>query len=197
VLRRACAQAAAWDRDGHGPLNISVNISVIQLKDPKFVDIVADALASSGFAAGRLELELTETMLMEDVESNLAVMKRLRALGVQISIDDFGTGYSSMSYLKRFPITSLKIDRSFVCDLPGDRENAAITEAIIALARALNLETVAEGVETPAQAQMLAHAGCSYLQGYLFSKPAPPEAFVEWWKSSEFSGAMPGKACAA
>lgn len=189
VLRKACEQAAAWDRQGLAPLGISVNISVVQLKDPKFADMVAEALAASGFPPARLELELTETMLMEDVEANLRVMQRLRALGVQISIDDFGTGYSSMSYLKRFPITALKIDRSFVSDLPGDRENAAITEAIIALARALDLKTVAEGVETMAQAQLLADAGCDYLQGYLFSKPVAPDAFVEWWKSSMFASA--------
>jgi EAL domain-containing protein (putative c-di-GMP-specific phosphodiesterase class I) len=136
-------------------------------------------------------------MLMEDVEANLGVMKRLRALGVQISIDDFGTGYSSMSYLKRFPITALKIDRSFVSDLPEDRENAAITEAIIALARALDLKTIAEGVETQAQAQMLSSAGCDYLQGYLFSKPVPADAFIAWWKSSGFSAPSSERSCAA
>lgn len=119
----------------------------------------------------------------------LAVLKRLRGLGVQLSIGDFGTGYSSMSYLKRFPISALKIDRSFVCDLPGDRENAAITEAMIALARALNLKTVAEGVETRAQAHMLAAAGCDFLQGFLFSKPIPAPAFIEWWENGEFGPA--------
>ncbi|HWB44875.1 MAG TPA: EAL domain-containing protein [Hyphomicrobiaceae bacterium] len=187
VLQKACAQAAAWQRKGYPSVDISVNISVIQLKDPRFVDIVADALAAAGLPARHLELELTESMLMEDVEANLGVMKRLRALGVQISIDDFGTGYSSMSYLKRFPITTLKIDRSFVSDLPNDRENAAITEAIIALAHALDLKTVAEGVETQAQAQELSEAGCDYLQGYLFSEPLPADAFIAWWKSSGLS----------
>lgn len=191
VLRTACRQAAAWDAEGREPIGISVNISVVQLKDPKFVDIVADALSKSGLAAPRLELELTESLLMEDVESNLAVLNRLRDLGVQLAIDDFGTGYSSMSYLKRFPITSLKIDRTFVSDLPGGRENAAITEAIIALARALGLKTVAEGVETEAQAQMLANGGCDYLQGFLFSKPIPAQAFVEWWARGDFGPAHP------
>ena len=191
VLRNACYQAAAWDAEGRAPIDISVNISAVQLKDPKFVDVVADALASSGFPPQRLELELTESMLMEDVQASLGVLKRLRALGVQLSIDDFGTGYSSMSYLKRFPITSLKIDRSFVTDLPGDRENVAITEAIIALARALRLKTVAEGVETEAQARLLAESGCDLLQGYLFSRPIPAPAFVEWWDAGVYGPSRP------
>jgi diguanylate cyclase (GGDEF)-like protein len=186
VLRRACVQAAQWDLRGHDPIEISVNLSVRQLKDAKFVDIVAEALSASKLPPHRLELELTESMLMEDVEANLAVLKRLRALGVHLSIDDFGTGYSSMSYLKRFPITTLKIDRSFIVDLPDDKEDAAISQAIIALARALNLKTVAEGVETRAQAEFLADTGCDYLQGYLFSPPLPETAFLEWWERSEF-----------
>jgi diguanylate cyclase (GGDEF)-like protein len=194
VLRNACRQAAAWDAEGRKPISISVNISAVQLKDPKFVGVVAEAIESSGFPAQRLELELTESMLMENVEVSLGVLRRLRLLGVQLSIDDFGTGYSSMSYLKRFPITSLKIDQSFVGDLPGDRENAAITEAIIALARALHLKTVAEGVETHAQARLLADLGCDYLQGYLFSKPLPEAEFIAWWDGSDFGPSCPGVA---
>src|SRR6185503_15945821 len=187
VLRTACMQAAKWDLQQHDPIDISVNISAMQLKDPKFVDIVAGALAASGLAANRLELELTESLLMEDVESNLGVLKRLRAIGVNLTIDDFGTGYSSMSYLKRFPINTLKIDQSFVAHLPADKEDLAITTAIIALARALKLKTVAEGVETSAQAQFLADAGCDYLQGFLFSPALPSLQLWTWWEKSQFA----------
>ena len=189
VLRTACMQAAKWDTQDHPPVNVSVNISAIQLKDPKFVEVVAGTLAASRLPADRLELELTESLLMEDVESNLGVLKRLRGTGVHLSIDDFGTGYSSMSYLKRFPIQTLKIDQSFVADLPGDKESAAITLAIIALARALSLETVAEGVENSDQAKFLVDADCRYLQGYLFSPALPSAKLWEWWEKSEFAPA--------
>jgi diguanylate cyclase (GGDEF)-like protein len=186
VLRAACMQAAAWDREGRDAIGMSVNVSALQLKDPKFIGMVADALSLSALPPHRLELELTESMLMEDVESNLAVLRRLRALGVHLSIDDFGTGFSSMSYLKRFPINTLKIDQSFVADLPADKENAGISQAIIALAHTLNLKTVAEGVETESQAEFLASSGCDYLQGYLFSPALPASQFTEWWDRGDF-----------
>jgi EAL domain-containing protein (putative c-di-GMP-specific phosphodiesterase class I) len=185
VLRKACAQAAAWEREKHGGISISINVSSLQIRDPEFVKVVAEALTTSGLTPEKLELELTETLLMEGIESNLNMLKQLRALGVSLSIDDFGVGFSSMGYLKRFPITTLKIDRSFVMDLPGDKEDVGITLAIIALANTLHLKTVAEGVETPAQVEFLVNAGCDYLQGFLFSPPLPAGKFVEWWEQSE------------
>jgi EAL domain-containing protein (putative c-di-GMP-specific phosphodiesterase class I) len=186
VLRTACMQAAAWDREGRDAIGMAVNISAIQFKDPKFIDLVADVLSVSGLPPHRLELELTESMLMESVEANLVVLRRLRVLGVHLSIDDFGTGYSSMSYLKRFPINTLKIDRAFVTDLPDDKESAGISQAIIALAHTLNLKTVAEGVETASQAEFLASSGCDYLQGFLFSQALSALQLVKIWDGSNF-----------
>lgn len=185
VLRTACAQAAAWERAGRGAISISVNVSSLQIRDPEFVQVVAEALESNNLPPEKLELELTETLLMEGIESNLNMLKQLRSLGVSLSIDDFGIGFSSMGYLKRFPITTLKIDRSFVTDLPGDKEDVGITLAIIALANTLHLKTVAEGVETLAQVDFLVNAGCDYLQGFLFSPPLPAGKFIEWWEQSE------------
>jgi diguanylate cyclase len=186
VLRTACMQAAAWNREGRDAIGMSVNVSALQIKDPEFISIVADALSLSALPPHRLELELTESILMEDVQSSLVMLRRLRGLGVHLSIDDFGTGFSSMSYLKRFPINTLKIDQSFVADLPADKENAGISQAIIALAHTLNLKTVAEGVETASQAEFLSSSGCDYLQGYLFSPPLPASQFTKWWDKGEY-----------
>jgi diguanylate cyclase (GGDEF)-like protein/PAS domain S-box-containing protein len=176
VLRQACLQARAWQRQGHR-IPVSVNVSPVQFQHADFPDWLAEALAESGLDPGLLELELTERMVMSggDVTGNL--LQRIRQRGVRLSLDDFGTGYCSLSYLKHFPIDTLKIDRVFVHDVIGDADTATITSAIIAMAQRLDKLVVAEGVETEAQAAFLRQAGCAELQGFLFAAPLPADAF--------------------
>jgi diguanylate cyclase (GGDEF)-like protein/PAS domain S-box-containing protein len=173
VLRTACQQLKAWQAAGAERLRVTVNLSARQFRDPKLVDAVTGALEQSGLDPSSLELELTESSIMQQPEQVNATLGKLREKGLRIAIDDFGTGYSSLSYLKRFPIDALKIDRSFVNDLPQDRENAAIVTAIITMSRALNLEVIAEGVETAAQRDYLHEQGCRLFQGYYFHRPKP------------------------
>jgi diguanylate cyclase (GGDEF)-like protein/PAS domain S-box-containing protein len=177
VLSTACRQNQAWVRAGRFNCPMSVNVSVAQFKKDDFVQVVQRCLDQSGLAPTLLELEITESLVMEDPEAFIEVLKKLKALGVQIAIDDFGTGYSSLSYLKRFPIDHLKIDRSFVRDLATDAADASICRTIIAMAHSLEISVVAEGVETTEQAIYLSAHGCEELQGYLFYRPAPAEAF--------------------
>ena len=166
VLREACRWA---QRAGGVP--VAVNLSPRQFNDPRLAESVAQALAQSGLAPHLLELEITESTAMQHTDATLATLEKLKRLGVSISIDDFGTGYSSLAYLRRFPVDKLKIDRSFVAVAPADKEQAAIISAIVALAHALQIEVVAEGVETEAQREFLARCGCDYLQGYLIGRP--------------------------
>jgi diguanylate cyclase (GGDEF)-like protein/PAS domain S-box-containing protein len=173
VLQEACRQAVAWQQAGLPEFSMAVNLSAIQFKRGNVEQSVIKALESSGFNPRLLELELTESTLIQDVESVLATVKRIKLLGVNISIDDFGTGYSSLSYLKRFDIDKLKIDQSFVRDLATDPEDAAIVRAIIQMARSLNLETIAEGVETSEMLHQLKVFQCDEAQGYLFARPMP------------------------
>ncbi|MDM9625415.1 EAL domain-containing protein [Rhizobium sp. S152] len=173
VLMEACRQARRWQDLGLAPCSVAVNVSARQFQEAGLVDHVAAALEQSGLDPQWLELEVTESLIMRDVEGAIARMHELKRLGVNLSIDDFGTGYSSLSTLKRFPISRLKIDRSFIADIPGDSGDMALTSAIISLGKILELEVVAEGVETEEQMQFLATAGCEYLQGFLFSKPLP------------------------
>jgi diguanylate cyclase len=182
VLRTACAQIKTWTQAGLPPLSVSVNVSTAQFKQRKVWHAVRGALERSGITPGQLVLELTESMLMENANDSIDMLNELKEIGVKISIDDFGTGYSSLSYLSRFPIDELKIDRSFVSGLPVDRNGAAIVGAIIALARELDLKTVAEGVETDEQLQFLQSRHCDQYQGYLCSRPAPPELFANLLK---------------
>ena len=182
VLRAACAQVKAWTQAGLPPLSVSVNVSTAQFKQRKVWHAVRGALERSGIMPGQLVLELTESMLMESADDSIDMLNELKEIGVKISVDDFGTGYSSLSYLSRFPIDELKIDRSFVSGLPLDRNGAAITGAIIALARELGLKTVAEGVESNEQLQFLQARRCDQYQGYLCSRPAPPELFANLLK---------------
>ena len=164
-----------WQCSDEHPLRIAVNLSARQFKDENLSQMVLSALQDSGMPAGLLELELTEGTLMDDARATLQTLERLRAIGVYLSIDDFGTGYSSMNYLKRFNVSALKIDRSFITGLPQDSENAAITRAIIAMAHGLKLSVVAEGVETNEQLRMLEQYGCDMVQGYYLGHPSPPE----------------------
>ena len=175
VIHTACRQNKAWQEAGMPPITMSVNISARQFMDKKLVGSVAQALQTSGLDAKYLELELTETMIMQNQQQAIATMQELQATGVQLSIDDFGTGYSSLSALKSFPICRLKIDQSFVRDIPGDESDKAIATAVISLGHRLNLKVIAEGVETEAQQSFLRDNGCDEMQGYLFSKPVPPE----------------------
>jgi diguanylate cyclase (GGDEF)-like protein len=176
VLHRACQDVAGWTLTDAAPLSLAVNMSARQLREPCFIDDVKRALARSGMAPERLELELTESVLMEDVAGAVDFMQAVRALGVRLAIDDFGTGYSSLAYLQTFPINQLKVDRSFVQLLPHSGET--VIHAILALAHGFGLSVVAEGVEELSQLEWLRAAGCDLAQGFLLGKPMPPEEFV-------------------
>ncbi len=175
VLATACAQAVAWRSQGLA-LQMAVNLSARQFRNASLVARVRQALEVSGLPATALELEITEGMLMEDPEAAAGTLRELDAMGVRISVDDFGTGYSSLSYLKRFPVSELKIDRSFVRDIPHDADDVAIVSAVVGLAHTLRLGVVAEGVENAEQHVFLASIGCETCQGYFFSRPVPAEA---------------------
>jgi len=178
VLNEACSQARRWHDAGHVDLRIAVNLSGRQLSQKNLVDIVAATLARCAVAHGMLELEITESLLMQDLEQIAGTLEALVALGVSVSMDDFGTGYSSLSYLKRLPIDVLKIDQSFVRDISSDPDDAAIVQAIIAMAHSLGIKVMAEGVETAEQLAFLRQHRCDGMQGYYFSRPLPPEQFI-------------------
>jgi two-component system, sensor histidine kinase len=175
VLRTACAQAQAWQRAGHTDLSVAVNMSARQFQQQNVPLLLQDVLLSSGLPAHCLELELTESILMQDTASALVTMQQIKALGVRLALDDFGTGYSSLGYLKRFPIDVLKIDQSFTADITTDASTTAITRAIISMAHSLNMTTVAEGVETAEQMQHLCALGNELLQGYYLCRPQPAD----------------------
>ncbi|MDR6990389.1 EAL domain-containing protein [Luteimonas sp. 3794] len=179
VIDEACRQFAAWRQAGFDGVCMAVNVSVRQTRDEQLPAVIDAALATHGMAAHCLELEITESVLMEQTDLAIALLARLRARGLRLAIDDFGTGYSSMAYLQRLPIDTLKIDMAFVREIPGDGE--AITTAILAMAHQLGLCVVAEGVETEAQHDFLREAGCNQIQGYRIARPLPPEAFLQRW----------------
>jgi diguanylate cyclase (GGDEF)-like protein/PAS domain S-box-containing protein len=179
VLRTACSQNVQWQRAGLPPVRVSVNLSPRQLNDPELVAAVRDVLADTGLAPHLLELEVTESSVMHNVERALEVLCALKDMGVQLAIDDFGTGYSSLAQLKRFPIDTLKVDRSFIRELPADSEDRAIAEAIIAMGKTLSLTVVAEGVETREQQDFLRERACDQMQGFFFSKPVAAADFAE------------------
>ncbi len=185
VLETACRQQVAWERAGLPALRMSVNLSARQLRQPGFVDSLAEVLAKTGIDPRALELELTERMLVDNVEATIALLHRVHRLGASISVDDFGTGYSSLSYLKRFPIDYVKIDRSFVEGIPEDGDDVAISTAIIAMAGNLRLRVTAEGIETPAQYAYLREHRCTEGQGYLFGRPMPAEKFEGWLRQTQ------------
>ena len=172
ILKEAARNCARWNEEGYSNFRVCVNLSPLQFNQPDLADNVARFLEASGLAAERLELELTESAIMNDAETNIAKLAQLKQLGIALAVDDFGTGYSSLNYLKRFPIDTLKIDQTFVADL-GSQDGRALVDAIIALAQTLNLQVIAEGVETLDQANYLIERGCHLLQGYYFSKPTP------------------------
>jgi EAL domain-containing protein (putative c-di-GMP-specific phosphodiesterase class I) len=173
VLRTACAQAQEWHAAGYSELSMAVNVSARQFRQQNVLKLVRAVLADTGLAAQYLELELTESLFMEDKEPVRQVLLQLRQIGVRLSLDDFGTGYSSLSYLKDFPIDIVKIDRSFVCNVTDSVEGASLTRSVIAMARSLKMLTVAEGVETEGQLSFLYAQQCDAIQGYYFSRPLP------------------------
>lgn len=179
VLREACRVNKAWQDEGLPALKVSVNVATPQFKQDGFVDMVKDILDSTGLEPCYLEIEVTESCLMDDGAGNINILDQIKALGVSISVDDFGTGYSSLSYLKRFPIDTLKIDRSFISNIQDRKanDNAAIVTAIMALSHSLRLEVVAEGVETPQELAYLHALGCRTIQGFLFSRPVSQDEF--------------------
>jgi diguanylate cyclase (GGDEF)-like protein len=179
VLHEACRQARAWQDSGLRPVRIAVNVSAVELRANDFVAGVNDVLTETGLDPRYLELELTETFLMQDSKSTVAVLQALKGMGVQLALDDFGTGYSSLSYLKRFPIDTLKIDRSFVRDLTTDADDASIVTAVISMGKSLHMGVVAEGVETREQLAFLQEQSCPEGQGYYFSRPVGAEEFIQ------------------
>ncbi len=185
VLDTACAQLQAWQHETiTRDLVLAVNVSAKQFRQDDFVTRVRDAVQRHTINPNLLKLELTESMLLENIEDIIATMNGLKEIGVSISLDDFGTGYSSLQYLKRLPIDQLKIDQSFVRDIAVDSSDKAIVSTIIAMSHSLNLDVIAEGVETDEQRQFLFSSGCSHYQGYLFGKPVPIAQFEVQLKQS-------------
>ncbi|MGL5987725.1 MAG: putative bifunctional diguanylate cyclase/phosphodiesterase [Burkholderiales bacterium] len=194
VLHEACRQNRAWQQQGLPSVVVAVNLSALQFHQKNLQPSIARALQQTGLEPQYLELEVTESAIMSDAEDVLGTMKQLRDMGLELAIDDFGTGYSSLSYLKRFPVGKLKIDRSFIRDIHEDPDDAAISTAIISLARNLNLRTVAEGIETAPQLAFLRDHGCDQGQGYLFGKPLPAAQFAELLAAQTHGAAIPPEA---
>jgi EAL domain-containing protein (putative c-di-GMP-specific phosphodiesterase class I) len=180
VLRKACQETANWPAH----IKVAVNLLPAQLKSRNLTQLVMSALVESGMAPSRLQLEITETVLMHNTFNTLAILRQLRKLGVQIAMDDFGTGYSSLSYLRSFPFDKIKIDRSFIQDLSNGAEPLAIVHAIAGLARSLNMISTAEGVETQQQLDQLQSVGCTEMQGHLFSQARPAADIVRLFLTS-------------
>ena len=171
VLRTACSQARKWQDEGIRAVSIAVNVSAVQFRQKDFCAVIRRVLDETGLAAQHLELELTESLLLADADVTLSVLQELKAMGLALAIDDFGTGYSSFSYLRQFRVSKLKIDRSFIRDVATNPNDAAITSAIIGMAKSLNLKVIAEGVENEAQLSFLTAHQCDEIQGYYFSRP--------------------------
>jgi EAL domain-containing protein (putative c-di-GMP-specific phosphodiesterase class I) len=174
VLRKACTDAATWP----GDVKVAVNVSPVQLRNETWAQVVVRTLEATGLPPNRLELEITESVLMQNSDATLSTLHQLRELGVRIAMDDFGTGYSSLSYLRSFPCDKIKIDRSFVDDLSNSMNSVKIVQAVAHLASGLNMVTTAEGVVTEWQLEMVRAAGCTEMQGYLFSPPRPVEEIL-------------------
>ena len=173
VIQTACRQARLWADLGLRPVPISINVSPRQFARREIAQTLGKAIESNGISPSQIKVEITESTIVQDVRKTLVALRDFKALGVRVAIDDFGTGFSSLTHLKRFPIDELKIDRSFVRDISNDPDDAAIAEAVIALARSMNLTVVAEGVETEAQMTFLREHACDNIQGYYFSRPRP------------------------
>jgi diguanylate cyclase (GGDEF)-like protein len=197
VAQTACVQNRAWQKGGLPQLRIAINISARQMADKGLVEFISDTVRKTGLAVDSLELEITESAVMSNQEHAEKVLNELKGLGFHLTMDDFGTGYSSLAYLKRFPFDSVKIDQSFVRGIPESKDDEAIVEAIIAMARSLQLKVVAEGVETKEQFDFLRRLGCDQIQGYYFSKPIPANEVVmllykSMTREAAAAGAVPG-----
>jgi len=190
VLRTAATQAKRWVQAGFTDISVSVNISAVQFRADKLVERIAEILDEIGLPPRHIELELTESTLMDNLDVAVDVMRRLHDIGISLSIDDFGTGYSSLSYLKRFTIDQLKIDRSFLTGLPGDPHDEAIVRAVIAMAHSMELEIVAEGVENQAQLEFLSELGCDEIQGYHFSRPVSAQEATDLIEKNRDNGPL-------
>ncbi|MGN8345678.1 EAL domain-containing protein [Pseudomonas sp. SMV71] len=189
VLQEACQQSCRWQAQGMRPLCLSVNVSAIDFRQRGFVEGIARTLKETGLDPTQLELEITESVLMQNIDTTVAVLRAIKQLGIRLAIDDFGTGYSSLSYLQKFPVDVLKIDQSFVGDLSIDSNDAKLVSTIINLGRSLNLHIIAEGVETLEQLEFLKRHQCEEAQGYFFSKAVEPQAFVQWmteWEQRQY-----------
>ncbi|WP_226939133.1 EAL domain-containing protein [Janthinobacterium sp. FT14W] len=184
VIREACRQQVAWREAGMGDIAVSINLSAIQLKSGGLAATLREVLREFAVTPGQIEFELTESILMDNVDDTIATLHAIKALGFALSIDDFGTGYSSLNYLCRFPLDKLKIDMSFVQDIHGSPQNLAVTKTIVGLGHTLGLSVTAEGVESAADADVLRHAGCDELQGYYFARPMPQAQFIAWLAQS-------------
>jgi diguanylate cyclase (GGDEF)-like protein len=191
VIREACRQAFAWQAAGLRPLRVAVNLSAQQFRQKNLVEIVRNALRAARLEPQYLELELTESAVMDDAEESINILRELSDLGVRISVDDFGTGYSSLSYLRRLPLDKLKIDRAFIREVVTSRGDAEIVRAIVSLAHALRLQVIAEGVETPEQLEFLQGLGCDQYQGFHFSAPVPSNAFVAMMREHQAEAFVP------
>ena len=185
VLRTACTQNKLWQQAGLPPIRVAVNLSARQLAQPNLVEQVAKTLAETQLDVAYLELEVTESLIMENLEHSVSILQQLHEMGITLALDDFGTGYSSLSYIRRFPIDILKIDRSFVKDVVLNKGDAAITNTIISLAKSLELHITAEGVETQDQFEYLKKQGCDEIQGYYFSRPLPVAAMTEFLETNQ------------
>ena len=183
VLREACRQNAAWQQAGLRPLQVAVNLSARQFRSDNLLDEIDAALSETALPASLLELEITESMVMEDPERVINLLDKIRSRGIHLSLDDFGTGHSSLAYLKRFPINCVKIDRAFIKDMPENTDDVAIARTIVAMAKSLGLTTVAEGVETVEQLELLKTMGCDQIQGYFFSRPLPADDFMAFYSA--------------
>ena len=183
VLQEACRQNKVWQDAGFPKVPIAVNLSPIHFKQPNLADDIAKIIAETGLDGKYLELEITENLLMEDANAITRAFQELKALGVGLVVDDFGAGYSSLSYLKRYPIDKLKIDRSFIRDVPDNHEDVGITIAMINLSKSLGMRVLAEGVETKAQLDFLSSQKCDEMQGYLIGRPVPADEFEHWMRS--------------
>jgi EAL domain-containing protein (putative c-di-GMP-specific phosphodiesterase class I) len=197
-VREACRQARAWQVAGLPPLRVAVNLSASQFRQGNIVEMIGDALDLAGLEPRFLEVELTESAVMSDPEESIAILEKLSTMGVLVSVDDFGTGYSSMSYLRRFPIDKLKIDRGFISEIMSRSEDASIVRAIISLAHSLKLKVVAEGVESTEQLEFLKTLGCDQYQGYYYSRALPASEFEALVRSKrqdepELSESDPGR----
>ena len=180
VLAEACRQNKEWQDKGYPPITVSINLTAVDFYQTNVTESIKNALKASGLEAQWLDVELTESLALKDIDHAISQMEEIKALGVKLSMDDFGTGYSSLSYIQVLPITLLKLDRSFVMYLEEDEISREIVSAVIRIAKSKKIETIAEGIETPGQAQILKQSGCDQAQGYFFGKPMPADKFEEF-----------------